>query len=397
MAKVIGIIKLRGTIDDITFRDTQEGNIASRKTGPTREKVLYDPDFDQTRRYAGEFKLAAKDAKLLRHALGSSLDGVQRTTLNGHVIGLLYAAAQQDNTHEIGYRYAATGSVGMFEGFDFGKQGLDAALPVRFKHGMDAASGSMQVEIPSFIARKRKGFPAGATHFRIVSGGATINFEEGTYVNDIKTSALLPLRKQTPEAICLEHSVVAGAGEVMVQVLGIQFYAIENGREVLVKGGAVQLLAAERMRVALPVAVNMPQEEENAAPFKSKNLRWLGDPRRRFGRKGKKNEAQEESFELRATSCEQKTTGNGQRDDGGCELLAARDEVGTILVDGPVKAYPDGMGEEEVAPMNDLAEVCPHEVDELLDSLMTEGPLAEVEEAPVGFLFACNFATLGAG
>jgi hypothetical protein len=86
MAKIISFIKIRGSIGDLTCRDTEEGNIIGQKTGPSREKVLEDPKFEQTRRNAGEFKLATKDATLLRHALGHALDGVKRTTLNSHVL-----------------------------------------------------------------------------------------------------------------------------------------------------------------------------------------------------------------------------------------------------------------------------------------------------------------------
>jgi hypothetical protein len=279
MAKVISFIKFSGTIDGVTFRKTAEGNIAGRKTGPSRERVLYDEDFDQTRRNAGEFKLAVKDAKLLRQALDYTLDGVKRTTLNGHVTGLLYAAAMQDPVHELGCRYGAAGDIGAFEGFEFGHQlRLDGALPASFVHHLNAASGSMKVEVPSFIARKRKDFPAAATHFRIVSAGAAINFAKGRYVNDIKKSALLPLRKQTPEAISLDHSLTTGPGDVVVQVLGIQFYTLVNGEEVLVKGGAVKILAAELVTEEIPVLVDVPLVE--ATPFTAKRLQWLWDGRR---------------------------------------------------------------------------------------------------------------------
>jgi hypothetical protein len=299
MAKVISFIKFSGTIDDITFRQTEEGNIAGKKTGPSRERVLYDKDFDQTRRNAGEFKLAVKDAKLLRHALDYTLDGVKRTTLNSHVTSLLYRAAMQDPVHELGCRYGAAGDIGPFEGFEFGHQlRLDGALPVKFVHHLNAAAGSMKVEVPSFIARKRKGFPATATHFRIVSAGAAINFAKGRYANDIKKSALLPLRKQTPETICLDHSLTTGPGDVVVQVLGIQFYTFVNGEEVLVKGGAVRILAAELVAEKMPVPVDLPQVE--AKPFTAKRLQWLWDGRRSAG----SGELRKASCELRATSCE---------------------------------------------------------------------------------------------
>lgn len=308
MAKVISFIKLSGTIDDITFRKTAEGNIAGRKTGPSREKVLNDPNFDQTRRNAGEFKLAVRDAKLLRHSLDHALNGVKRTTLNAHVTGLLHAAALQDQEHDLGCRYAASGDLSKFEGFEFGQQlSLDVALPISITQHFNIASGSMKTEIPPFIARKRKGFPAAATHFRIVSAGAAINFEEGRFVNDIKKSPLFPLRKQTPNAICLDHALKCAPGDVAVQVLGIQFFTLVNGKEVLVKGGAVKILAAERVAAAIQVPADVPQAEKTAKPFTRKRLRAFGDERKqgppRSGkRKTESGELPGKSDELRAMS-----------------------------------------------------------------------------------------------
>ncbi|NII25917.1 hypothetical protein HB364_12550 [Pseudoflavitalea sp. X16] len=106
------------------------------------------------------------------------------------------------------------------------------------------------MELPCFIARKRKNFPAAATHFRIVSGGVALNFLCPRYHgkrSDIKTSELLPLHKKTPAAICLEHQVDVEAGEVLVQALGIEFYKVVDEKEVLVKGGALRIVEVVRV------------------------------------------------------------------------------------------------------------------------------------------------------
>jgi hypothetical protein len=177
MAKVISLFQLRGSIDDLTFRQTEYGTIAGMKPGPTREKVLTHEDFRLTRRNAGEFKLAIRDAQLLRKALGIALNGIAGSSLNGRMNGLLHTAARQDGTSDLGARRASQGDIGILTGFDFNKQlPLATALPVNFTHALDAATGTLKVALPCFIARKKKNFPAGATHFRIVSGGVAVNF-----------------------------------------------------------------------------------------------------------------------------------------------------------------------------------------------------------------------------
>jgi hypothetical protein len=49
MAKVESVFKLRGSVGDLTFRETQDGTIAQNKPGPSREKVLSHENFKRTR------------------------------------------------------------------------------------------------------------------------------------------------------------------------------------------------------------------------------------------------------------------------------------------------------------------------------------------------------------
>ncbi|AXY78400.1 hypothetical protein D3H65_32355 [Paraflavitalea soli] len=247
MAKVISLFKLSGTISDLTFRQTKDGPVAQMKPGPTRERVLHSERFRSTRLNAAEFKLAIAAGKLLRDGLGIAKEGMRVASLNGRMNGLFYKAAMGDREHCRGERYAWYGDIQLLAGFDFNKDLLLAnALPPGIRHHLDAATGVMQVEVPAFIARKKKGFPKEATHFRIVSGGAVIDPKKRSHRNDVKESELLPLRKKTPEAICLVHQLEAGGGEVLVQVLGIQLYKWEDGREVLLQGGALRILEVVR-------------------------------------------------------------------------------------------------------------------------------------------------------
>jgi|GEM_PF-734289 len=245
MAKYESIVTIRGTIDGLTFRDTQEGKVVGRKTGPTREKVLTHENFKRTRSNASEFKQAVHDARLLRRALGSILDGVSCTTLNGHVNGLVHRVSKTDQLNDYGNRCAAGGDVSILTGFDLNKKlSLDTVLRVQPVHRLDAATGMMKVRIASFIAYKRKGYSKEATHFRMVSGGVALNFSNNSYSNNIQMSGLLPLSRKTPDDIWLEHQVNGKLGDVLIQVVGIQLYKLVNGKEVLVKGGAVRILEA---------------------------------------------------------------------------------------------------------------------------------------------------------
>jgi hypothetical protein len=265
MAKYESMITIRGTIDDLTFRNTAEGKIVGKKTGPTRERVLTHENFELTRTNAREFGQAIKDATLLRRALGSILDGIRCTTLNGHVNGLLHKVGQADKQHPYGSRCAAAGDIGLLTGIDLNKSlSLDTILREQPAHHLDAARGNMQVQIAPFIAYKRKGYPKEATHFRMVSGGILINFSNDSYSNNIQRSELLPLSRKTPEVICLEHQLNGKPDDAMLLVLGIQLYKLVNGNEVLVKGGAVRILETVRVPEARMPATRMEDERHSA-------------------------------------------------------------------------------------------------------------------------------------
>ncbi len=262
MAKVIGLFKLRGSIDDLTFRKTQDGFIAGMKPGPTRERVLSHENFMLTRRNAYEFQQAIRDARLLRHALGTALYGRTGSSMNGRVNGVFYKAARRDGISDLGTRRAFQGDMGLLCGFDFNKRlPLAYALPVVFTHSLAAEAGCCRVEVPSFIARKRKDFPAGATHFRLVSGMVVIDFLRGKYREDIQRGELLPLRTKTPGVIGFEHKVERVNGQVAVQVLGMEFYRLADEYPVLVKGSALQVL--EVVKTGIEATRQQGNEEDS--------------------------------------------------------------------------------------------------------------------------------------
>ena len=69
MARQKGIIKLKGTIGDITFYKTQDGHLAREKGGIDASRIKNDPAFQRTRENGAEFGRAGKAGKTLRTAL----------------------------------------------------------------------------------------------------------------------------------------------------------------------------------------------------------------------------------------------------------------------------------------------------------------------------------------
>jgi hypothetical protein len=62
MARQKGIIKLKGTIGDITFNKTQDGHLAREKGGVDASRIKNDPAFQRTRENGSEFGRAFRFA-----------------------------------------------------------------------------------------------------------------------------------------------------------------------------------------------------------------------------------------------------------------------------------------------------------------------------------------------
>lgn len=260
MAKVVGPIKIRGAIDDLTFRQTEDGNIVQPKTGPTKEQVLTHKSFRNTRLYASEFRRVVKDATLLRRAMCEMINAVKHSKLNSHTNKLLHQMRKSDTVNDLGFRHANAGNIHLLQGFDFNHQmGLDTALPVALACSMDAVNGKMQVMVPDTIVRRKKLFPAGASHFRIVSCAAMVDFDKHQYASHVVKSELMPLSKKMP-AIVLENQLDVQPGNVMLHTVGIVFYKVDGDVVKMLRGGALKIVDVARIYES-PVLVECGQSE----------------------------------------------------------------------------------------------------------------------------------------
>ena len=69
MARQKGIIKLEGTIGDISFYKSKDGHLARTKGGVEADRIRSDPAFQRTRENGQEFGKAGKAGRLLRTSL----------------------------------------------------------------------------------------------------------------------------------------------------------------------------------------------------------------------------------------------------------------------------------------------------------------------------------------
>ena len=243
MAKQRGIIKLEGTIGDITFYKSQDGFLAKGKGGIPKDRIANDPNFARTRENGAEFGNAGKAGKTLRTSFRGLLQNASDNRMVGRLASKMVEVVQADATNPRGLRNVIDGEAELLEGFDFNKNGkLGRTFYAPFTAAIDRVTGALTVDIPSFVPANMVAAPGGTSHFKIISGGAEIDFENETFVVDTNETAILPWDNTATAVINLANAVTANSTHPLFLALGIEFYQEVNGIKYPLKNGAFNAL-----------------------------------------------------------------------------------------------------------------------------------------------------------
>ena len=244
MARQTGIIKLKGTIGDITFYKSKDGHLARERGGIPADRIANDPAFQRTRENGEEFGTAGKAGKILRTSLRALLLNASDSRMVSRLTQQMVKVVQADATSERGKRNVIDGEAELLEGFDFNKNGkLSRTIYAPYTTSIDRVTGKLTVDIPSFVAANMIAAPTGTSHYKIISAGVDIDFEGETYVVDNNDSTVMPLDATPTAVISLENTVTANSTNPLFLALGIEFYQEVNGEMYPLKNGAFNSLA----------------------------------------------------------------------------------------------------------------------------------------------------------
>jgi hypothetical protein len=244
MARQKGIIKLRGTIGDITFYKTQDGHLAREKGGVDASRIKNDPAFQRTRENGSEFGRAGKAGKILRTALRALLLNSADGRMVSRLTQAMVKVIQADTTSVRGLRNVIDGEAELLAGFEFnirGKLGTSVFAP--YVGTIDRVTGDIIVDLASFIPANMIAAPSGTTHFKIISAGAEIDFEAETFVEAHSETAILPWDMTPTVAIIQTNEVTPNSTKPLFLALGVEFYQQVNGQMYALKNGAYNPLA----------------------------------------------------------------------------------------------------------------------------------------------------------
>lgn len=244
MAKQRGIIKLEGTLSDITFQKTKDGYMAKEKSQIPASKIATAPSFERTRENMAEFSRAGKAGKLLRQAFRAQLQHVADSRMTSRLTRELMRVIQSDPVNPRGQRTVTEGELLLLEGFDFNVNGkLGTTLFAPYSVTLDRASGAAGVALAPFVPASMVAAPAGATHFTLFAGAAAVDFQGQGIAVDTAETAVLPWDQNPTAAITLSLNLPAGSTHALFAGLGVGFLQEVNGSYYPLKNGAFNVMA----------------------------------------------------------------------------------------------------------------------------------------------------------
>ena len=175
MAKQTGIIKLKGTIGDISFYKSADGHLARSKGGVDKNRIANDPAFQRTRENDSEFGRAGKGGKVIRNAIRALLQNAKDKRVVSRLTKILVAVTKTDPVNERGLRTIEDGDMNTLQGFEFNANGkLGSTLFTPYTTTLDRAAGDVTASMLPFAPTVRIAAPGGTKHYKIVMG-ATAN------------------------------------------------------------------------------------------------------------------------------------------------------------------------------------------------------------------------------
>ncbi|CAM3905460.1 MULTISPECIES: hypothetical protein [Flavobacterium] len=243
MAKANGIIKIEGTVEDLTFYKKDGKNYVRRKGGISKERIENDANFVRTRENNNEFGHSGTSGKVLRLALGNLVFKAKDSKLSSRLLGTMSRIKNLDLVSARGLRKVGVGLTSAegklaLKGFDFNANGPFKSVFFA-PHVLDTATGS--ISITDFVAAEQLQFPQGATHVSLQSAVLAIDFE--TEVSELAYSPVvnLPINLTAVSPTLTPSSVPTGTG-VQLFLIGITFYQEINGVQYSLKNESYNVL-----------------------------------------------------------------------------------------------------------------------------------------------------------
>jgi hypothetical protein len=243
MAKLKGLLKIEGTLDNLTFYKTQDGHLVKTKSGVSGQRIATDPNFQRTRENGSEFGSSASAGKLLRNAVRNLMMNASDNRVTSRLTQIMTQIKNYDATSARGDRNVGVGiadplAVATIKGFDFNdKATLGSVLFATYT--VDNVTG--KIDFPAFTPINDIYYPTGATHISFKSAFAIVDF-----ANDTSSIEYSPVQNVLIDGTNTPFSLIPAAAPVgtgtKIYFLTIEFYQEVNAIQYSLKNGSYNVL-----------------------------------------------------------------------------------------------------------------------------------------------------------
>ena len=244
MARQTGLLKIKGTLDNVTFYKSKDGDIAKMKTSVDAARIANDPAFARTRENGKEFGNSASAGKLLRDALRNITVNISGANNVARMTQIMTKVKNFDTTsvrgaRNVGLGIANASAKALLKGFNFNDRAILGSILFK-PFAVTTATGV--ITINGLIPANDIAFPAGATHINIKGAWAKVDFANN--VSDIKYSNVvnLPINAVSSNVVLTPTAAAAGAGTNLF-MLQIEFLQMVNTVQYSLKNGAYNALS----------------------------------------------------------------------------------------------------------------------------------------------------------
>ena len=243
MAKQKGFIQIQGTLGDTTFAETKDGYQVRKKSRLTADRIKNSPAFARTRENNTEFGRAGEAGKLIRDSLATlTADATDANALSRLVKKCMFII-RHDLVSARGMRNLVDGPTAVLSRFDFNTNAvLKKVIRAPYSTVINRVTGELTINIPSFIPEDFITMPKLCTHFKIVSAGTEIDFEQKTYKSDEKQSAPIALDRTPTAVMNIVHNVTPNSTLPLFLVFGVQFFQLVAGSQYPMKNKTSNVL-----------------------------------------------------------------------------------------------------------------------------------------------------------
>ena len=244
MARQRGLIKLKGTMGDITFYKSIDGYLAREKGGVEASRIANDPAFVRTRENNAEFGSSAMAGKVLRDTVRELSMNTSDSRVTARLTKVMAQVKNLDPTSIRGERNVAVGigtpeGKNLLKGFNFNNRAL---LGCVLHRPFEVQSATGEVTVGILYPKNDVSYPQGATHVLFRSALAVVNFATGESVMSVSAPeryATNDVEQETVDVTPATPPVLTGTKFVL---FSIEFVQHINGADYPLKNGAYNVL-----------------------------------------------------------------------------------------------------------------------------------------------------------